>query len=212
MTEELIESLARDLKPVSPHALVKLLGLAIAAGLVLSAAAMIASLGLRPDLAEAMGGPYFWIKFVYTLGLGAMGAWAASRISRPGETGRRPLAIAVLVVLLMGIVAVVSYTMAPPSDRRTIVMGSSALVCPFYIIALSLPLLLTAIVFLRRMAPTHPTQAGLVAGLMAGGLGACVYSLHCTEWGVPFLALWYSLGIAVVALIGALTGRVLLRW
>ena len=59
---------------------------------------------------------------------------------------------------------------------------------------------------------TDPTLAGLSAGLMAGALGAWVYSFHCTESGMPFLALWYSLGIAAVMLVGAIAGRLLLRW
>ena len=64
-------------------------------------------------------------------------------------------------------------------------------------------------------APRRANQAGLgraAVGLAAGALGAWVYSFHCTEGGLPFLALWYSLGIAAVTAAGALAGRVLLRW
>jgi hypothetical protein len=72
-------------------------------------------------------------------------------------------------------------------------------------------LLVALMIFLRRMAPTSLSQAGAVAGLAAGGLGAWVYSFHCTEWGVPFLAVWYSLGVVAVMLVGALAGRIALR-
>jgi len=47
---------------------------------------------------------------------------------------------------------------------------------------------------------------------MAGALGAWVYSFHCTEAGLPFLTLWYSLGIAAVVLVGTVAGRLLFRW
>ena len=91
-------------------------------------------------------------------------------------------------------------------------MGSSALVCPLYIMALSFPFFAVVMAFMRRLAPTELTLAGAAAGLLAGGLGAWVYSFHCTEGGLPFLAVWYSLGVLAVALAGALLGRSLLRW
>ena len=46
----------------------------------------------------------------------------------------------------------------------------------------------------------------------AGAAGAFVYCFHCTEEAAPFIAVWYTLGIAVVTAIGALLGRSLLRW
>lgn len=212
MTDALIARLAQDLKPVPPNALLRLLGVAAAAGLLVSTVAMMSWLGLRSDLGQAVATASFWIKSLYTLGLGLLGAWAASRTARPGEGGRLPLALVLPVVMLIVVGAGVSYALAPPEQRWELLMGASALVCPFYILALSMPLLVAMIVFMRRMAPTHLTLAGLSAGLMAGALGAWVYSFHCPESGVPFLALWYSLGIAAAMSVGALAARVLLRW
>lgn len=212
MTDDLIARLADDLKPVPANAVPRRLALAAAAGVVLSAVIMAAWLGIRPDLDIAIGTPNFWVKFGYTLALGLLGAWAASRIARPGETGSLPLGIGAVVVSVMGAASAVDYMLALPEDRRALVMGGSALVCPFYILALSVPLLLAAMAFMRRMAPTNLALGGLAAGLMAGALGAWVYSFHCTEQGLPFLALWYSLGIAAVMATGAIAGRWALRW
>lgn len=212
MTDDLIARLARDLKPVPANALTRLFALATAAGLLLSTAAMTSLLGVRPDLGQAVGTPNFWAKFGYTFALGLLGVWAASRIARPGESGRLPLSIVPAVVALIAIAAVISYGMAPPEDRHNLVMGSSALVCPFYILSLSMPIFLAVIMFMRRMAPTNLPLAGLAAGLMAGALGAWVYSFHCTESGLPFVGLWYSLGIVATMAIGALAGRWILRW
>jgi hypothetical protein len=36
--------------------------------------------------------------------------------------------------------------------------------------------------------------------------------LPCSELGLSFVALWYTLGIAMVALLGALLGPRVLRW
>ena len=55
-------------------------------------------------------------------------------------------------------------------------------------------------------------MAGAVAGLVAGGVGATLYAMHCTDDSPLFVALWYSLAVALVALAGAAAGRWLLRW
>ena len=65
---------------------------------------------------------------------------------------------------------------------------------------------------MRRFAPTRTTLAGAAAGLLAGGVSATVYGLHCDESTAPFVALWYSLGISLTALTGAVIGSRVLRW
>jgi hypothetical protein len=54
--------------------------------------------------------------------------------------------------------------------------------------------------------------AGAVGGLLAGGLGAMLYASHCTDDSPLFVALWYVVAIALVAVVGALAGRLVLRW
>ncbi len=56
------------------------------------------------------------------------------------------------------------------------------------------------------------TLAGAVAGVLAGAIGTFVYAFHCNESAMPFVAIWYTLGIAAVGVLGALLGRVTLRW
>ena len=65
---------------------------------------------------------------------------------------------------------------------------------------------------MRGLAPTRLLLAGLVAGGCAGGLGAAVYAFACTETSAPFLAIWYTLGMALAAGLGAVAGSRLLRW
>jgi hypothetical protein len=49
-------------------------------------------------------------------------------------------------------------------------------------------------------------------GVAAGAAGAAAYALHCAETTLPFLAVWYTLGIGAAGLIGGVLGRPLLRW
>lgn len=212
MTDELIARLASDLRPVPRHAMRRLVLLAWLPALLLSAGLMWFWLGPRADLATAPGTMMFWTKFSYTLALAAFGGVATLALARPGGRIRWPwiAALVLLAVLVLG--AFWQLAMAEPGGMMPLIIGSSSLVCPWYIVALALPILAATLAALRRLAPTRPTLAGFAAGLFSGGTGAWVYAFHCGENGMMFLALWYTLGILAVAVLGAVLGRFVLRW
>ena len=79
-------------------------------------------------------------------------------------------------------------------------------------LALSIAPLAGIIWALRGLAPTRLRLAGLCAGLLAGAIGAAGYALACTEQSAAFVAVWYSLGIAVSGLLGCALGGRILRW
>lgn len=91
-------------------------------------------------------------------------------------------------------------------------MGHSASSCPWSIAFLSLPTFAGALWAMRKMAPTRPAWAGAAAGWLSGAVGALAYTLHCTELSAPFLLTWYTLGMALPAVVGAALGRWVLRW
>jgi hypothetical protein len=84
--------------------------------------------------------------------------------------------------------------------------------CVVSIALLSLPLLLAMFVALRGLGPTRLRAAGVVAGGFAGAAAALVYAVHCTEMALPFLAVWYVLGMFVPAALGSVAGPRFLRW
>lgn len=212
MSRDLIEALAADLKPVPRIRQSALLCGALMVGAVLAAFIMVPWIGLRPDLAAATGTFVFWAKFAFTLVLTGVGLWAADRLGRPGGKLRKPLAAVFAVVLVTGIGGIIQLVTSGPDSARALVIGGSALVCPFYIVALSSPIFMVSILVMRRLAPTNLPAAGFAAGLLSGAAGAWVYAFHCGESGLPFITLWYTSGILAVALIGAATGRWLMRW
>jgi hypothetical protein len=79
-------------------------------------------------------------------------------------------------------------------------------------VALAVPLLITTLAATRSLAPTRLRAAGAAAGLLAGGLSASVYALHCPESAPAFIVCWYSLGMLTSAVIGAALGPFVLRW
>lgn len=211
MTDELIDRLASEAKPVARGALSRWLLLGLFFGAALAAIGLFA-IGLRPDLATAWADPIFWTKFGYTLLLALAGYVAVERLARPGGSLRRAGLAAAAIVLAGALAGIVQLALAPPEAVRALVLGGTALVCPFYIVALSLPVFAATVLAMRRLAPTNLMLAGAAAGLLAGGTGAWVYAFHCGENGLAFLAIWYTLGIAAVTAIGALLGRYVLRW
>ncbi|MFC6491272.1 NrsF family protein, partial [Nitratireductor sp. GCM10026969] len=57
-----------------------------------------------------------------------------------------------------------------------------------------------------------PALAGAAAGLLAGGLAATFYAAHCTDDSPLFVAVWYTIAVAMLALVGAAIGSRLARW
>ena len=212
MTDELIARLSADLKPVRRMAMARLLvGATLLSGIV-AVVAMNMWLGMRPDMDAAMGTMNFWTKFSYTLAVAVLGGVATLALARPGGRIRWPWYAALGLLALLVILAFIQLARAEPDDMMPLIIGGTSLVCPWRIVVLGLPVLLGAILVLRRFAPSNPTLAGFAAGIMAGGTGAWVYSFACAETGMMFLALWYTLGIVTVGAIGAVLGRFLLRW
>jgi hypothetical protein len=212
VTDDLIDRLAADAKPVPRRRLPLLLAAAGIVGIVIAAMIMIPWLRLRPDLASATGTMIFWWKFAYTGLLGLAAFLAVINLSRPGGSFRRPAMLIVGLVAFAGLLGIVQLLIMPPEMSRRLVMGSTYLVCPVYISVLSIPIYAATVLVMRRLAPTNLALAGFAAGLLSGAAAAWVYAFHCTESGMPFLAIWYTTGILVAAAGGALLGRWVLRW
>ena len=210
-TDDLIALLSDDLMPAKRGLVLRWLLAGLAGGVLLSALAMMIVLKPRHDLQAALHSTPFWMKFTYTATLAVVGLAIVQRQARAGADSRTPIfALAAPVVVLIVLAAV--QLSDPQADSAALLMGRSWLVCPWRIVALSLPVLAALMLALRRLAPTRLTMSGAAAGLLAGASAATVYGFHCTETAAPFLLVWYTLGIAVAAGLGALAGPRFLRW
>jgi hypothetical protein len=211
-TEELIAALAADARPTAPGGWRGRLALAVVIGAAAAVAVVLVWLGMRPDMHFAMRKAAFWIKAGYTLCLAACGFAMTVRMGRPGATPGPALAIAPVLFAALAALAATELLLAPAGARPGDWLGDSWRVCPFLILAISAPIYLAVVWALRGMAPTRLRLAGASAGLLAGGLGATVYGLHCQEMSAAFVVTWYSLGVVACVVIGALLGPRLLRW
>ncbi|MBY5363941.1 DUF1109 family protein [Rhizobium leguminosarum] len=211
-TEDVIDSLVRDLKPVPRHALERRFALAILPALAVSLLLMLIVVGLRTDMAQALMLPVFWIKSAYNALLAIAAFAAVYRLSRPDGSEGRFFGIAAAIILALAVMAIIQLALSPAASYPVLVLGSSALHCPLLIFAFAMPILIANTWVLRGGAPSNLGITGFIGGIAAGASGAWVYSWFCTENGLPFVTLWYSLGILLTGAIGALLGPRLLRW
>lgn len=211
-TEEFVTLLATGVQPVESGATARRYSLALGWGGLGAMLMMAAFLGVRADLAEAVRLPMFWVKLGFPLCVAVAAFYGAMRLSRPGvPLGRVPIALATPVVALWLLAAVVLLS-AAPDQRLALLLGGTWAVCPFLIAVLSAPVFGGTFWAMKGLAPTRPSLAGAVAGLLAGAVATAVYALHCPEMAAPFLATWYLFGMLIPAAVGALLGPRLLRW
>jgi hypothetical protein len=210
-TEDLIRALAAD-NATRAASVERWLAAALLCALVISGILFVLMLGPRADLSIAASQFGFWFKFLVTLMLATSAAHLVAQLVKPGaDTTLAALSLAAAPLLIAAVVAA-EFAQLTPSVRMMKAVGSSWRSCLTFIPLLSVPILFAALLALRRGAATRPALAGAVAGLLAGGLGAAVYASYCPEDSALFLATWYSLAIAIVALAGAAIGSRWLRW
>ncbi len=210
-TEQLIRSLAADnshrARPVG-----YVLMLALLAAAPVSLLIFFAELGFRPDIMTAMRNPFFDLKFAVTLALAISAIAVALHLSRP-EASLRGFGWYLLIpagLLAAGVSGEMMMPQRMPMMMRLV--GNNSRICMTAIPALSLPLLVAALLGLRHGAPTRPALSGAIAGLLSAGLAATFYASHCTDDSPLFVATWYTLATALVAALGALMGSRMLKY
>jgi hypothetical protein len=210
-TADLIRTIAEDGAARGPS-LAGRLAVALLVGGSVAVVLFAVFLGVRPDIGSAMHTWRFVFKVILALLAYALALWVCARLASP-QVGVRDTVVALVAAPVLLAVAV-GYELltVPPADWYTRALGSNARVCLVAIPLLSLAPLGGALVAMRIGAPQSPGTAGAVAGVMAGTLAATLYAVHCPDDSPLFLALWYSLAVAIVALLGAVVGRRVLDW
>lgn len=211
-TDDLIAMLASGVSPVDAHATRKRFQSALTWGVLGALGVMLSGYGVRQDLAQAAALPTFWVKLAFPLAIAIPAMLLTLRLSRLGmPLGKAWMALP-LPWLVIVVMAIATLTNSSPDERVPLVMGSTWLSCAFNIAWVSAPVLLGMFWAIKGMAPTRPALAGACGGLASAAAGAVVYALHCPEMQMPFLAVWYMLGMWIPTAVGAVVGAKLLRW
>ena len=211
-TDDLVTILATGAGVVQPNQVLRRYATALGWGTLGAALLMVTLIGPHPDLAAVVLLPMFWVKLAFAACLVAASLLTALRLSRPGlRLAWVPGALAA-PVLAIWLLAAVVLTRADAAQRTALFFGDTWNTCPFLIAMLSAPVFVAVVWAMKGLGPTRLRLAGAAAGLLAGAVGALVYSLHCPELEAPFIGFWYLLGMLIPTTVGALLGPRLLRW
>ena len=211
-TSELIEKLAADPRQPAPSLPAVWWG-AVGAAIAIAAVVFFATLGPRPDFAAAAETPRFLFKFVVTAML-AVSAFALARaLSRPDETAwRRAAPLLAAAPALLAVAVIAELLILPPDLWAAKMIGRNSMACLFYVPLIGIGPLAIFIYALRHGAPTRPARAGAIAGVLAGAIAATFYAAQCTDDSPLFVATWYTIAIAGLALVGAVAADRFVRW
>ena len=209
-TGQLVEALVSDRAAVR-RPLARSLGLALAAGGLLSLVVYFVGLGVRPDIGPAIATWRFDLKVAMVL-FGLILTFVICLDCARPDMPRHPLRRLLPLVAVLVVAVAIELLSTPSSSWQTRLVGSNSMICLPMVPVLSIAPLVAALFVLRRTAPASPILAGAVAGLLSALAGAALYAFHCFDDSPLFVATWYSLATLPMMVIGAIAGRWLLRW
>src|SRR5258708_27410952 len=191
-TNDLIALLSTNVEPVGSGQAARAVSAAVLGGAAAAFIAMFFARGVRPNL-EAPGAlTRLTLKLVFTLQIVLLTSLCLVRFARPGGEHTTPIALAALPFLVFMILAAFSLGFTSRPHWENAIVGDQWLECLLSIPIIAIVPFVAVIWAVRRMAPTDLTRTGALAGLVAGGISATAYALHCTDDSLPFVALWYG--------------------
>jgi len=211
-TADLTAMLGRNVEPVPRGRVERAVAAAVVGGAAAALVAMLVLFGVRVDLNRAAALSYLPLKLGFAVTTVVIAAIYLIRLARPGGERRAQLALALLPLVAVMILAAGNLASAPREHWNRMIVGEDWLECLISIPIIAILPFAVVVWTVRRMAPTDLTRTGALAGLVAGGISATGYALHCTDDSLPFIALWYGGTIALCTVAGAILGPRLLRW
>lgn len=211
-TDDLVNMLSTNVEAVDHRLASRTVTGAIVVGAVVALGAALIMLGARPDVWSAEALAFMIAKLTFAMAVTAVAFFYLTRFARPA--GSRRGSIALVALPFVGIVglAVISLAYAPAVHWQAMFMGGEWLECLLSIPIIAIVPFALVVWAVRQGAPTDLRRAGALAGLVAGGMSAAGYALHCTADSLPFVAIWYSGTIMLCTLAGTVLGPRLLRW
>jgi hypothetical protein len=208
-TEQLIQELASALPSTGPRRRWSKLAAMTALASLITLSLILLFFTRSPHLEH---GPTATIVFSAAAGLAlaVLAFRAALQLSYPEGASSLWGFLVPPAILLTGLGLEMGRT--PEASWISRFWGKDSAACFCCVVALSLPILAAALTALRDSAPARPWLSGAMAGLLAGGIAAALYTLHCPEDSLLFVATWHVLAILAVSVGGALAARAFLRW
>lgn len=211
-TEDLVALLSANTEPVDLKLIQRTAFIVLCAALVLSIGAILILLGLRADFMTTRPLIFLCVKVAFAIGIVVVATLFLTKLARPGGEQTLSSGLVMLPFIAVVLIAAINLGFAPKSQWGKMIMGDDWLECLLSIPIIAIVPFAMAIWAMRLAAPTNLVRAGACAGLVAGGVSALAYALHCSDDFMPFIAIWYSGTILLCAFAGAVFGPRLLRW
>ena len=211
-TDRLIDMLSTNLEPVKGGKFWKALSWAIVIGLVAAFLVMLACFGVRSDLVAGNHSGALALKVAFALSLVGTGVAFLIKSMVPGQQEGHRFALIFLPFLAASAAALAIVVRQPTLASGGMIEGAAAALCVFCIPLLAIVPFALLVWALRKGAPTNLRRSGAVAGLVAGAIGATVYSFSCPSDSWLFVFVGYSAALALCSMVGAQVGPRLLRW
>jgi len=211
-TDDLVALLSTNLEPIDRSSIVRTLWVAVATGIVVALGIAFVGLGVRSDLMTTHALIFLAVKLAFAIGIVGLALVYLARLTRPGGDRKTSTSLVVLPFLVVVLLAAISLGSAPRAHWDRMIVGDQWLECLLSIPIIAIVPFAVSIWAVRKGAPTNLARAGAFAGLIAGGVSAMAYALHCTDDSLPFIAVWYGGTIVLCTLAGAALGPRLLRW
>ena len=208
-TDDLISALAAD-RERSGSGIAGAMWGALTAGMIVSLAVFLLTLGIRSDVTAALQTWRFDVKLVISVVAVVAAVVDCIRSIRPETRNAAPLSVVAVGLLVVAVV--IELASMPPSDWPSRVIGTNGMMCLLSIPVLSIAPLAALLWALRSGAPASPARAGAAIGVLAAACGAALYATHCSDDSPLFVATWYLLAAVPVIGLGAVLGSRLLKW
>ncbi len=211
-TDHLIAMLSTNVEAVDQRHMWCTFGRAVVFASAAAVAAGLIMLGCRADVGDDGVLGFLVIKVTFAMTVAALALFHLIGAMLPGD--RRRGSVAFVLLPFAGIVGLASISLdnAAAAPWQMMFMGDAWLECLLSIPIIAVVPFALVIWAVRQAAPTHLRRAGGLAGLVAGGLSAAGYALHCTVDSLPFVAIWYGGTMVLCTLAGVALGPRLLRW
>lgn len=211
-TDDLISLMSAGSGPVDTSWLRRVTWRVATAALGVTAVLLVATIGPRPDLAaKVMTAPVI-AKLAFGASIAGIALFLFQRSLRPGLKPKPWLPLVLIPIGLALAAALVTLARAPAEQWQALIFGHYWRSCLVNVPLFALCPLVALTGLARQGAPADPPFTGLCAGLAAAGLAIIAYALHCPDDTLPFLAAWYTLAVAIVAIVAGVTVPRFLRW
>lgn len=210
-TENLIDGLVAQLKPVTP--LRRSTGMALTLGaLAAGVAGMLGEFGMRADLYAGQPAPMVLIGGGVFLVLALASFWVVVDVARPYVGVRREgWGWTALMAGVLPVAAVVLLAM-DWLHGEPMPLELDGWACLRFGLGWGLLSAAAQVWWLRRGAPSRPERAGLLVGVGAGAAGIFAVSLYCPHSDLVHIGVWHGLTVIVAGLLGRIVVPRLIAW